>query len=513
MAIKVDRRREIVEKAINSTAMRGFLLKALKKCPDCGTSHLDAALARIGGHDDATLCFTGKTYYHMLYSILKGLLRFAKIDDEIFLKEVTGDVAYRRGAINLLTGLAKYGLVKPMVAGTAPFLVVWDITRKCNLKCEHCYSNAGVQYAKLPIDQGGDLSFEQRKEVIDQLADAGVVILAFSGGEPMMADRFWDLAKYAKERGFKLAMASNGTLIKDIETAQRLKEVGVQYIEISLDHVDPKVHDTFRGVEGAWERAVRGIKNAAAAGIYTVVATTLTKKNYDESLEQLLQLRAEWGADNNLFFNFIPTGRGRDIIKSDLSPEEREHALDIIYTSMSEFGCGFTTAPQYARYTLTKFREKGQGPVAISHFAIVPPTYAAEIVADLIGGCGVGRFYCSIEANGDMQPCVFMPITLGNVLKDGFRNIWENHPVLKTLRTRKYLKGHCSVCEFKKDCGGCRSRAWGYFRDLNAPDPGCIRNKKYWEELRAEITNDDEKSTPKCYDPIYVPLDAVKDKK
>ncbi|MFX0062754.1 MAG: radical SAM protein [Candidatus Hermodarchaeota archaeon] len=511
MAVKVDRKRQLIESLVGSTAMRGFLFRSLKHCNACGTSHLNAALARIGGHDDSTLCVTGKLYYYALYGVSKALLRIASIDDEIFLKEVTGDVAYRRGAINLLTGLARYGLRHPMIADV-PFLVVWDWTRKCNLKCVHCYSNAGIDFAKLPIEEGGDLSFEQRKEVIDQLADAGVVILAFSGGEPMMADRFWELARYAKDRGFKLAMASNGTLIKDVETAQRLKEVGIQYIEISLDHVNPEIHDEFRGVQGAWDRAVRGIKNASAAGIYTVVATTLTKKNYDEGLEKLLELRKEWGAQNNLFFNFVPTGRGKDIIMSDLSPEEREHAMDIIYTSMSEVGCGFTTAPQYARYTLTKLHEKGEGPVAISHFAVVPPSYVAEVVADLIGGCGVGRFYCSIEANGDMQPCVFMPITLGNVLKEGFRNIWDNHPVLKTLRTRKYLKGYCAHCEFKKDCGGCRSRAWGYFGDLNAPDPGCIRNRKYWEQLKEAVLTEDS-GTEKAYKPTYVPMDAVKDKK
>ncbi len=476
----------IVESIINSAAMRGFLLKILRECNRCGRSHMDAALARIGGEKEATRCFFSRAFYRFLHWLLNRVLSFYRIDEPLLVRIVTGHVGFRRGIINLCTGIAHYGFRKPLIAGRGPLLVVWDLTRRCNLKCVHCYSNSGMEFANLPPEAGGDLSFEQRKQVIDELADSGVVGLAFSGGEPMMADRFWDLARYAKEKGFLLYIATNGTLIKDLATAQRLKDAGVVYVEVSLDHVDSHIHDVFRGVKGAWNRAVTGIKSAAAAGIYTVIATILNKMTYDETLEQMFELRRELGANNNMFFNFVPTGRGKEIIQSDLSPEEREHAMEIIYTNQG----GLTTAPQYARYTLEKFCEKGFGPIAVSHL-VLPASFAGKILADLVGGCGAGRIYCAIEANGDIQPCVFLPVKLGNAIQDQFQYIWKTHPILREFRTREHLKGNCAQCEYRIDCGGCRARAWGYFQDLNESDPGCIRNQKYWDRLKMDILTEE----------------------
>jgi radical SAM protein with 4Fe4S-binding SPASM domain len=147
----------------------------------------------------------------------------------------------------------------------------------------------------------------------------------------------------------------------------------------------------------------------------------------------------------------------------------------------------FSTAPQYSRISIKAAREDSGMPVLPTHFAGKGAREAlkgkTQILSDFIGGCGCGRIYCCIQPNGDVWPCVFMPIKVDNVREKSFEEIWLNNPVLNNLRDRSKLKGHCKICEFKNVCGGCRARAYGYFKDVHAPDPGCIYNKKYWDEI------------------------------
>lgn len=376
------------------------------------------------------------------------------------------DPVPRRGLELVLKSIAKYGVTKPQKL-VAPFLVVWDFTSMCNLRCKHCYANAGKA---LP----DELTTEQAKKVVDELYEAGVVALAFSGGEPTLRRDFLEIVKYAHDKGFYVSIASNGTLITK-EFARKMKEAGVGYIEISLDHSNPEIHDEFRGVKGAWEKTVKGIKNCVEAKITTCIATTVTKYNYDD-IPNIVELSKKLKVDRFIAFNFIPTRRGKEIIDSDLTPEQREELLNFLYDKLEEDNNleVFSTCPAYARISLERV-EKGKGKdVAPTHFANVELGGKAIALADFIGGCGAGRNYCSIEYNGDMQPCVFIPIKIGNVLKDGFKNLWENSDVLKKLRDRELLKNGCGECKYKYVCGGCRARAYAYYNDILASDPGCI---------------------------------------
>ena len=169
---------------------------------------------------------------------------------DYFSKQVT-----RRGLSNIVKSVAEYGISKPLKL-QAPFLVVWNYTNACNLRCKHCYQGAG----RMSSDE---LSLDERLNVVDQLADNDVVAIAFSGGEALLRDDFWEVARYASSKGLYLSLATNGTLLtKDV--VRRLTDVGIEYFEISLDSVDPAKHDAFRGVNGAWERAVAGIRNVVA---------------------------------------------------------------------------------------------------------------------------------------------------------------------------------------------------------------------------------------------------------
>lgn len=386
------------------------------------------------------------------------------VGEEEIKKSLEG-IYFRRGLTNVLRGMARYGVRMPGIVD-APFLVVWDCTHLCNLKCKHCYIGAKEKME-------GELTTEEGKRLIDEMRDAGVIILAFSGGEPLMRKDFFELADYAHRNDLYVTSATNGTLITE-EVAKKLKESGVEYVEISIDGKDADTHDSFRGVPGMFDRTIEGVKNCMDQGLQTGIATTVTQHNYDQ-IEEIHDLASDLGVKRFICFNFVPTGRGIDIIKDDISPEQREELLKFLLKKTYEGGMeSLSTAPQLARVAIEE--EKG---IPVGHF------YAGKrfegktrALTDFIGGCGAGRFYCSIEPNGDVYPCVFLPIKCGNIRERPLSDIWHESPIFKELRDRSSLKGHCSECENKFVCGGCRARAWAYFKDLNAPDPGCINNKK-----------------------------------
>jgi radical SAM protein with 4Fe4S-binding SPASM domain len=403
------------------------------------------------------------------------LLRTPKREMREFFRSQTT----RRGLASIVAGIAEHGVTRPQLLG-APFLVVWDFTHVCNLKCKHCY-----QRADKPLPD--ELTTQEARDLIKELADADVVAIAFSGGEPLLRPDFFELAAYARSLGIHVSVATNGTTLTK-EVAKRLKEIDVNYVEISLDGARAETHDEFRGIPGMFERTIEGIKNCVEVGLYTCIATTATKYNLNE-LQATYELAVELGCKRHMIFNFIPTGRGVELVQTDLSPEEREEQLNQIYNNLtSGRGCeAFSTAPQLARIALERVKESG-GPLVSAHFAATTDLgEQTRLIAEFLGGCGAGRCYCAIEPNGDVLPCVFMPIKVGNIRETPFVEIWRNSPILNDLRDRSKLKGHCAVCEYRYACGGCRARAYGYFGDYHAPDPGCIRNLEYWQRLKQRV--------------------------
>jgi len=384
----------------------------------------------------------------------------------------------RRGLSNIIKSVAEYGISKPLKL-QAPFLVVWNYTDACNLRCKHCYQGAG----KMSKDE---LSLDERLNIVDQLADNDVVAIAFSGGEALLRDDFWEVARYASNKGLYLSLATNGTLLtKDV--VRRLRDVGVEYFEISLDSVDPAKHDAFRGVNGAWERTVAGIKNVVAQdGAYSCIANTITNENYRE-LDALVAFSRKLGVDRTLIFNFIPVGRGSDIIDMDLPPEAREHVLQQMYGYLSGQDESFeilTTAPQFSRVCMMNSQN---GIISLAHFGAAGFSDKVGLLAEYIGGCGAGRMYCAIQPNGIVTPCVFMPIPVGDLRSESFIDIWKNAEVMQSLRERHDLKEHCGSCDYKNVCGGCRARAYAYFNDIKAPDIGCIYNVRAYNALKDKL--------------------------
>jgi radical SAM protein with 4Fe4S-binding SPASM domain len=462
---------EILKAAIGNPVTRSLLKGMSKYCEKDKKNRIEVAIDLFTGARN-TACFSCKTAEKIISKVLtKGGAAFGLYDNE--LKEKFRDPAWARGLASIVRGIALFGVTKPFTSG-APFQVVWDVTNACNLQCKHCYSTSGKMGKN-------ELTTNQAKRAIDTFDRAGVTILAFSGGEPLVRPDIFELTKYAHEKGLYVALATNGTLITS-EKAKKMIHAGIQFVQISLDGANPETHETFRGIKGAFNKTIEGIKNCVATELFVEVSTTVTKHNYKE-LPAIVDLSEKLGADWFMAFNFVPTGRGKDMVETDLSPSQREEMLKMLWHELKtrKHINVLSTAPQFARVALEQeIMEKEK--VIPTHF--YNPILAGKLMdlAEFIGGCGAGRFYMAMRANGDFEPCVFFPLKIGNILKDDFEHLWINNPVLRELRNKDALDG-CNTCEYRYYCGGCRARAYGYLNNYLAPDPGCMKNQQVYESL------------------------------
>ena len=440
---------------------------SLKKCPSCGKTILGAAL------DDYVGKAGGKCKKCRFYSqMIRFWIEFLRTSMGVRKEKIEKLFAdpYARTAITTLTKTFSYFGIRKPLSIYAPFLVVWDFTHKCNLSCKHCYSNSGAT-------SNGELTTKEAFNAVDQLADFGVTALAFSGGEPLTRKDFFEVASHAVKKGLYVSVATNGTLLTR-ENVKKLKKAKINYVEISIDGATAKSHDEFRGVPGAFNGATNALKTCVEEDLCACIATTATKNNLEE-IPRILKLAEEIGAERFTYFNFIPTGRGKELYDQDLDPEEREKLMNFL---MSRILKGskvsiLTTAPQLARVALQCQGGRGEIAMSLAHMQTARISKRALALADFIGGCGAGRLYCSLSPEGDVHPCVFLPIKVGNLKEEKFKNIWLNSKVFNALRNRANLKGACGKCDFKYVCGGCRARAFAYHDDMLSSDVGCVLAK------------------------------------
>jgi radical SAM protein with 4Fe4S-binding SPASM domain len=455
---------------MNLPTTKKMLDLSLKKCGACGRTVLEAALDDYVGKTDSR-CQKCSGFYSQVIRFWIEFLRKSLSLKREKVEKLLADPYARRAITNIARSFRYCGIKKPLSL-YAPFLVVWDFTHQCNLRCKHCYSNSGTASQK-------ELTTKEALSVVDQLADFGVTALAFSGGEPLTRKDFFEVASHAVNRGLYVSVATNGTLLTK-ENVQKLKQAQINYVEVSIDGATAQTHDSFRGVPGAFDKAVAGLKNCVEADLCACIATTATKSNLAE-MPGIIDLAEEIGAERFTYFNFIPTGRGKEHYDQDLSAEEREQLMRYLLNRMSK-GCKttiLTTAPQLARVALQCQGPTGTGEVTMpmAHMQTARVSKKAVPLADFIGGCGAGRLYCSISPQGDVHPCVFFPINVGNLKTERFGDIWLNSKLFNALRDRNNLNGACSTCEYKFICGGCRARANAYHGDFLSSDPGCVLAK------------------------------------
>jgi radical SAM protein with 4Fe4S-binding SPASM domain len=472
-------------KTVADNPLTRNVLKALSRyCPKDKGNRLEVALELyVGVREDA--CFKCRFSRKILSPILSVASKAFGVT-ETQLKEKFRDPYWRRGLVSVIKGIAWFGVRHPYVPG-APFQVVWNITRACNLKCVHCYENAG-------LPRQDELTTEEALRGIDILANAGVLILAFSGGEPTMRPDILKLIQRSSDRGMFTAVATNAIAFASRRKVKEFKAAGLKFAQISLDGLNPETHDKFRGVPGAFEKTVQGIKNCVAEDLFVEIATTATRFNYEE-IPAMIEFAEKLGVNWFMLYNFVPTGRGVDIVDSDLTPDEREDILKVCWNRMKTAGVDvLSTAPQFARIAQeieAQPNPTGEAYMVPTHFYNPKLSGQLRRLADFIGGCGAGRFYISLEPNGDMFPCVFFPhedaVKVGNIFKDDFEEVWRSSKLLWQIRDKDKLDENCRSCEFRYTCGGCRARAYNYFKDILAPDPGCVLNREFWNKVQTEL--------------------------
>ena len=333
----------------------------------------------------------------------------------------------------------------------------------------------GYQRVSGRVLSDSELTQSQCFRVIDEIAEINPnVLLILTGGEPLLRPDILKISDYAARTGFLVVMGTNGVLLND-ETVQRMSDHGVAGAGISLDAVDPVNHDKFRGMEGAWEGTMNGVEALKRANLDFLVQTSVTRWNYDE-IPQIVDFAYELGAKVfNLYF-LVRTGRGKTVM--DITPAQYETMLSTLFELQAKYRGKMLVAAKCApHYKRVIYEQQSDSP-----FLQAYPS----------GTCPCGIYYCRITPEGDLTPCPYMPVSVGNLKVDSFATLWNRSKVFQELRDRKLLEGKCGVCEFRDVCGGCRARAYAATDNYLAEDPSC----DYQPGQAGETNIKFEKTTP-----------------
>jgi len=344
-------------------------------------------------------------------------------------------------------------------------VVVWNITRSCNLKCVHCYAHAKNKHFD------NELSTAQGKELINDLADFGSPVMLFSGGEPLVRKDLPQLAAYAVEKGMRAVISTNGTLITPA-MARTLKDIGLSYVGISLDGMQ-EINDRFRGVKGAFKSALEGIQNSQDAGIKVGLRFTINKFNVDE-IPKIFQLLEEREIPRVCFYHLVYAGRGSEMVKEDLSHEDTRKAVDLIINETKRL---FDKGKPKEVLTVDNHAD---GPYVYMRMLKDDPARAKEVLELLKWneGNNSGRGIGCVSWDGEVHADQFWRHhSFGNVKDRPFSEIWmdTSEELMGKLKVKKkHVKGRCATCSWLNVCGGnFRVRAEAVSGDVWAPDPAC----------------------------------------
>jgi heme b synthase len=298
---------------------------------------------------------------------------------------------------------------------------------------------------------------------MDEVASMSKPVLILTGGEPLLRPDIFDLVRYGSSKGFRMVMATNGTLITE-ETIQKMKASGIQRISISLDGPDAETHDAFRKVSGAFESSLRGIERAKKGGLEFQINTTITQANL-HLIAEILRLAVALGAAAHHIFLLVPTGRGKELKDQGISSLDYEKTLHWFYEQRDQVPLQLkaTCAPHYYRILRQQAKKGGKKIL-----------YQKEGLDATTRGCLAGISFCFISHTGQVQPCGYLEVNCGNVKEKTFQKIWATSEVFQNLRNTDGYQGKCGRCEFRKICGGCRARAYEISGDYMGEEPYCI---------------------------------------
>jgi radical SAM protein with 4Fe4S-binding SPASM domain len=364
-------------------------------------------------------------------------------------------------------------------------LVFWETTKACNLSCRHCRA--------VPQRRLGPMELTTRRafDLIDDIATVAKPVMVLSGGEPLFRPDLFDIGEYGVESGFRMALATNGTLVNE-RVAARIADAGFSRVAISLDGARPETHDKFRGLPGSHALALRGLRNLRAEGVSVQVNSTIAKHNVHE-LPALLDLALAIEADALHLFMLVPVGCGLEIAPAEMLPADEYERVLHWFDEQSK-SCPIdlkaTCAPHYYRIRAQRIEEERARGDMTSTF-IAPGTKAkaapaftthghpggghghGQALSAMTRGCLAGTSVCFISNEGAVYPCGYLPVSAGDTRVQRFADIWSSSPVFRDLRDPDALEGKCGDCRYQALCGGCRARAYAATGSFLAEEPFC----------------------------------------
>lgn len=340
-----------------------------------------------------------------------------------------------------------------------PKWIAWEMTRRCNLRCIHCRSSSELEVKDHP-----DFSTREAFRIIDDIAGYVKPVVVLSGGEPLLRKDIFNIAQYGRDKGFRMCLATNGTLVTD-DICNEIKTSGIKIVSLSLDGSTEDVHDDFRSQRGAFDGSIRAARFFKKHGIEFIINSSFTRRNQEE-IPKVYKLAKKLGASAWYMFMIVPTGRGEEIMNELISKEDYEEILEWHYQmekDEKDILVRPTCAPHYYRIVLQKSKEEG---VKFERRTLKFSTGGAK-------GCIAGQLICLIDVDGNVLPCSYFPKPAGNIKEKSLREIWENSELFKELRDFKSYKGKCGSCEYITVCGGCRARAYSVYGDYLEEEPFC----------------------------------------
>ena len=356
----------------------------------------------------------------------------------------------------------------------SPFIVIWEITQACDLACRHCRAEA------IDWRDPRELTTEEGLDLIDQVHSMGAQIMVLTGGDPAKRDDIFDLIRHGSELGLRMATIPAATEKLTPELIKKLKTSGLSQIALSLDGPNAEVHDTFRGVQGAFELTMKGAQYIREEGIPFQINTTFSEYNFDY-FDEIAELVKSLGVVFWEVFFLVPMGRG-ELLKQ-MSARKFENLFEKLYNFSKEvdFIVKITEAQHYRRYVIEQ--EKQNLSMGESLEVKLPDRMTRDFgpggsIGHAPKGVNAGNGYVFISHIGDIYPSGFLPLKTGDVRNDSLADIDSNHEVFRLLRNSDCLLGKCGLCEYRTVCGGCRSRAYAMTGNIMAPEPFCVYNPR-----------------------------------
>jgi len=371
-------------------------------------------------------------------------------------------------------------------------LVVWNATSRCNLRCVHCYA------ASAESEERRELTTDEGKKLIDDLADAGCPVILFSGGEPYLREDIFELGSYAANRGLRPVVSTNGTLITR-DVAMKTRDAGFQYVGISLDGL-PERHNRFRGSARAFQEALDGLRNCLEVGLKAGIRFTVTKENLAD-LDGTLDLVEREGVPRFCLYHLVYAGRGKEMMQADLTKDERRRMVERLMERALDWN------QRGVDVELLTTDNHADGVMIEQYVREHEPERVAEVHELLVrhGGCSAGRKFACVDARGEVHPCQFWrQVSLGNVRDRSFGEIWndtENALLRKLKHVADNLTGErCGRCNYRRICGGCRIRAEAVYGDIWADDPACYLRDDEIFAKKAELNRESEQCVIRSID-------------